>query len=79
MKPHDPHSHIPFNSDICALFASNNGWIFYCGATDTMSYDPEDFLTHVRPRKNLIKTANGEEIKVKGVGTIYFSNNIKLK
>src|SRR5688572_23460264 len=40
------------------------GWIFDCGATDTMSYDPTDFLTCAKPMKKIIKTANGEEIAV---------------
>ena len=44
-----------------------------------MTYDPEDFLTHVRPEKHLIKTANEEGIKVKGAGTISISKNIKIK
>lgn len=59
-----------------ALSVFNNGWIFNCGATDTMSYDPNDFLTCDKPCKNIIKTANGEGIKtangegikVEGVG-----------
>lgn len=29
----------------------NSGWIFHYGAPDTMSYEPEDFLTYVRPKK----------------------------
>ena len=66
MEPYDAHTHISFNpSNNCALSVFNNGWIFYCGATDTMLYNPKDFLSHVRPGKNLIKTASGEGIKVK--------------
>ena len=54
-----------------ALSVFGGGWIFDCGATDTMSYNPKDFLTHVKPMKNIIKTVNGEGIKVEGAGTIY--------
>ena len=43
-----------------------------------MSYDQNDFLNHVRPKKNLIKTANAEEIKVVGAGTITVSGNLTL-
>ena len=62
-----------------ALSVFGRGWIFDCGATDTMSYDPIDFLTRYKPIKNIIKTANGEGIKVKGVGAISFTNNLTLK
>lgn len=48
-----PHIKFVFNDhNSYALSMSNNGWIFYCGATDTMSYDPRDFLKHDRPKKN---------------------------
>ena len=66
MEPQDTHNHTFNSPNNCALFVFNNGWIFDCGATYTMSYDSEDFLTHVIPKKNLIKTANGEGSKVKG-------------
>ena len=44
-----------------------------------MSFDPNDFLTHDQPRKDIIKTANGEGIKVSGAGTISFTKNLTLK
>ncbi|CAO2836159.1 unnamed protein product [Amaranthus hypochondriacus] len=44
-----------------------------------MSYDPADFLTRDKPMKNIIKTANGEGIKVRGAGTVSFTNNLTLK
>ena len=37
------------------------------------------FLTHDKPMKNIIKTANGEGIKVEGAETISFTNNLTLK
>ena len=44
-----------------------------------MSYDPNDFVTHDKPMKNIIKTASGEEIKVEGAGTISFAKKLTLK
>lgn len=54
-------------------------WIFDSGATDTMSYDTNHFLTHDKPMKNIIKTANREGIEVEGAETISFTNNLTLK
>ena len=44
-----------------------------------MTYDPNDFVTREKPMKNIIKTASGEEIKVKGVGTISLARELTLK
>ena len=44
-----------------------------------MSYDLSDFLTHDTPMKDIIKTANGEGIKVSRAGTISFTKNLTLK
>ena len=44
-----------------------------------MSYDPNDFLTRDTPIKTIIKTANGEGIKVSGAGTISLTENLTLK
>ena len=78
--------HVPPINKIHAFSSSLNissyfesRWIFDCGATDTMSYDPNDFLTHDKPMKNVIKTANGEGIKVSGAGTISLTENHTLK
>ena len=60
------------------LSVSDNGWIFDCGAADTMFFDPNGFLTCERPNKNIIKNTNGEGIKVEGVGTISFSKKLTL-
>ena len=62
-----------------ALSIFRGAWIFDCGATDTMSYDPNDFVAYDKPMKNIIKTANGEGIKVEGAGIISFTENITLK
>ena len=62
-----------------ALSVFKSGWIFDCGATDTMSYDPNDFLTYEEPqKKKIIKTTNGEGTKVEGAGTISFSKKVTL-
>ena len=74
MKPHDPHSHIPFNSDICALFASNNGWIFYCGAIETMMIDPNGLISTAPTTQTYIQTANRECVGVDQAGTVDISH-----
>ena len=43
------------------------------------AYDPNDFLTHDNPLKNIIKTANREGIKVSGAETISFTKNLTIK
>ena len=65
-----------FSSSFNTSSYFKGGWIFDCGATDTMSYDPKDFLSHDTPVKDIIKTANGEGIKVSGAGTISFTKNL---
>ena len=68
-----------FLSRFNTLSYLEGNWLFDCGATDTMSYDPNDFLTHNKPMKDIIKTANGEGIKVSRVRTISFTKNFTLK
>ena len=58
-----------------ALSVFKSGWIFDCGATNTISYDSNDFLTYEKPQKKIIKTANGEGIKVEGVELFLFKKN----
>lgn len=59
--------------------AINNGsWIFDCGATDTMTYDPSDICVDSKPRRTHIQTANGEVMPVKGGGTIELSPILRL-
>jgi len=43
-------------------------WIFYCGATDTMTHDPHDFNNLSTPVKTHIETASGELVAVQGEG-----------
>lgn len=53
-------------------------WIFDCGATDTMTYDPTDFTTFTLPQKESIETANGQIVHVSGGGTIPITPQITL-
>jgi len=54
-------------------------WIFYCGATDTMTHDPNDFNNLSTPVKTHIETASGELVAVQGEGSIGFSKELKLE
>ena len=53
-------------------------WIFYCGATDTMTYDLADITDRTTTRKTQIHTANGGVAAVEGAGTTEISPKIKL-
>lgn len=57
----------------------NEKWIIDCGATDTMTYDPNDFISFDKIKKSVIQTTNGECIAVKGTRTINIHPNITLK
>jgi len=54
-------------------------WIFYCGATDTMTHDPHDFNNLSTPIKTHIETTSGELVAVQGEGSIIFSKELKLE
>lgn len=56
----------------------NYEWIFYCGASDTMTFDKTNFLSSSKPIRALVQTANGELSKVKGAGVVEISPNIRL-
>ena len=53
-------------------------WIFDCGATDTVTYDKNDFVSFTVPRKNFVQTASGELASVKEAGTIELTPTLKL-
>ncbi|XP_042051354.1 uncharacterized protein LOC121796605 [Salvia splendens] len=57
----------------------SKGWIFDCGATDTMTPDRRDFLIFDGSTKSFIRTANGELITVEGSGTIEISPTLRLR
>jgi len=54
-------------------------WIFYCGATDTMTHDPHDFSNLSTLVKTDIETVSGELVAVQGEGSIIFSKELKLE
>ena len=54
----------------------SKGWIFDCGATDTMTPDRNDFSEDTQ---SYIRTASGELISVVGSGTIEISPTLRLK
>ncbi|KAH6817843.1 hypothetical protein C2S51_001446 [Perilla frutescens var. frutescens] len=59
--------------------AKDNKWIFDCGATDTMTYDPTDLDNIMPTTKQRIHTANGGVSFVNGAGEAKISSNIKLQ
>jgi Pol polyprotein len=54
-------------------------WIFDCGATDTMPFDPSDLLSIVPTSRTHIETANGECVSVDRAGSIDISPSLHLK
>ncbi|CAL8995182.1 unnamed protein product [Prunus brigantina] len=47
----------------------SRGWIINSGATDHMTFDPDDFLNTIQPRRTCIANANGVTYPVTGAGT----------
>ncbi|CAL8152528.1 unnamed protein product [Prunus armeniaca] len=47
----------------------SRGWIIDFGATDHMTFDPDDFLHTTQPRRTCIANANGVTYPVTGAGT----------
>ena len=56
----------------------DRGWIFDCGATDTMSYDRADFGELTKSKRIYIETAGGDLVPVEGTGTIQISPTLKI-
>nr|BAK64102.1 gag-pol polyprotein [Eustoma grandiflorum] len=54
-------------------------WIFDCGATDTMTFDPTDLLTQSPPLKSHVETASGDTIPVQASGPITITPDITLQ
>uniref|UniRef100_A0A3Q7F038 GAG-pre-integrase domain-containing protein n=1 Tax=Solanum lycopersicum TaxID=4081 RepID=A0A3Q7F038_SOLLC len=54
----------PKEKQSVGLMCNKSNWIFDCGATDTMSYDPSDFLSFTSTTRTKIQTANGEFIPI---------------
>ena len=53
-------------------------WIFDCGATNTMTYDPFDIISPTPTNRTHIQTANGECVSVTEAGTVDISSSIHL-
>ncbi|XP_037497305.1 uncharacterized protein LOC119371382 [Jatropha curcas] len=49
--------------------SKNASWIFYCAATDTMTFDANDIKKQSKPMKTHVGAANGEIVPVEGAGT----------
>ena len=58
---------------------TNSQWIFDCGATDTMTFDPSDFLSTHPTNRTHIQTANGEYVPVAQPGPVNISPSLHLK
>lgn len=60
-----------------ALLSTNqdncNGWIIDSGATDHMTFDPNDFVEITQPKRSRVANANGVTYPVTGAGTVAHS------
>lgn len=43
-----------------SVYSKNFDWIIDSGATDHMTFSQEDLVNHMKPRKNRILNANGD-------------------
>lgn len=76
-------SHSPNFSTACQIEYEpknkNRGWIFDCGATDTMTFDKNDILEFSKPLRTHVQTASGALTCVEGAGTIEISPTLRLQ
>ncbi|CAL2226929.1 unnamed protein product [Prunus armeniaca] len=56
----------------------DQSWIIDSGATDHMTFDPDDFLNTTQPRRTCIANVNGVTYPVIGVGTVALSSSLTL-
>ncbi|KAG6737115.1 hypothetical protein POTOM_059890 [Populus tomentosa] len=56
----------------------DDDWIVDSGATDHMTYNPDDLDEYITPRRNNISNANGVLYPVTGAGTVQLSPSISL-
>jgi transposase InsO family protein len=63
---------------ISAAERDYDGWIIDSGATDHMTYDPNDFTNSTPPRRTNIANANGVTYPVTGAGTVALSPSLSL-
>ncbi|XP_057529718.1 uncharacterized protein LOC130808253 [Amaranthus tricolor] len=62
---------------LCKPYYSSK-WIFDCGATDTMTFDPNDLLSTNKKTRTYIQTANGECVSVDQSGPVTISPSLKI-
>lgn len=55
-----------------------NNWIIDTGSTDHMTNDPSKLTLKVKPKQNVVKTANGSVAKVTCAGSAKLSNSMNL-
>ena len=67
------------NSKSLLSHKTNSQWIFDCEATDTMTFDPSDFLSTHPTNRTHIQTANGEYVPVARAGPVNISPSLHLK
>jgi len=53
-------------------------WIVDSGATDHMTFSPDDLANHTEPRRTGISNANGVMYPIIGAGTVHLSPSISL-
>uniref|UniRef100_A0A2N9EIQ9 Integrase catalytic domain-containing protein n=1 Tax=Fagus sylvatica TaxID=28930 RepID=A0A2N9EIQ9_FAGSY len=64
---------------LCSSTTRNDGaWIIDSGATDHMTFDPNDFSNTTQPRRTCIANANGATYPVTGAGTVPLSPSLSL-
>ncbi|CAL8168114.1 unnamed protein product [Prunus armeniaca] len=56
----------------------SRSWIIDSGATDHMTFDPDDFLNTTQPRRTCIANANGVTYLATGAGTVALSSSLTL-
>ena len=57
---------------------NDGAWIIDSGATDHMTFDPNDFSNTTPPRRTCIANANGATYPVIGAGTVPLSPSLSL-
>ena len=59
--------------------SGNHGWIIDYGATDHMTFDPQDFIEMTQPKRiTCITNANNEKYPVTGAGEVALSPSFSL-
>ncbi|KAK2427698.1 hypothetical protein QL285_026261 [Trifolium repens] len=57
---------------------TDNGWIIDSGATNHMTFDPNEFIKITPPRRTCVANANGVIYLVTGAGTVSLSPSLSL-